>query len=151
MIARCSPSARLENDGFAIVPGILSETDRPRLLSALGAIPGAGRRGVLGIAEIGQRARSPQLLMLAALHTGSEPRPVRAIYFDKFAEANWLVGWHQDLTVAVRERIEVPGFGPWSVKEGVTHVHAPAEVLEGMLTVRLHLDDCYESNGALRV
>jgi Phytanoyl-CoA dioxygenase (PhyH) len=143
--------AELENKGFASVSKILSKADRQHVLSALGTIRGAGRRGVLGIAEIARWARSPQILKLASLHTRPEPRPVRAIYFDKFGEANWLVGWHQDLTVAVRERIDVPGFGPWTVKEGVTHVHAPAVVLEGILTVRVHLDDCDETNGALRV
>jgi ectoine hydroxylase-related dioxygenase (phytanoyl-CoA dioxygenase family) len=77
--------------------------------------------------------------------------PVRAIYFDKSAATNWLVGWHQDLTVAARARVDVPGFGSWSVKEGVPHVRAPVAVLEQMLSVRIHLDDCEESNGALRV
>ena len=31
------------------------------------------------------------------------------------------------------------------------HVQAPAEILEGMVTVRLHLDACRKENGALRV
>jgi ectoine hydroxylase-related dioxygenase (phytanoyl-CoA dioxygenase family) len=77
--------------------------------------------------------------------------PVRAIYFDKSAEANWLVPWHQDLTIAVRDAAEVPGFGPWSTKDGIPHVQPPAELLERMLTVRLHLDDADATNGALRV
>jgi hypothetical protein len=59
-------------------------------------------------------------------------------------DANWKVAWHQDLTIAVRHRIEVPGFGPWSVKDGVPHVRSPIESLEQMLTVRLHLDDWFE-------
>lgn len=59
--------------------------------------------------------------------------------------------WHQDLTIAVRERREVVGFGPWSVKDGVPHVQPPAEVLEGLVAVRVHLDDTPEENGALRV
>src|SRR5205807_2460085 len=80
-----------------------------------------------------------------------EPFPAQAIYFDKSAERNWMVAWHQDLTIAVRERIEVAGFGPWSMKGAALHVQPPIEVLEKMLTVRLHLDDADESNGALRV
>jgi len=43
------------------------------------------------------------------------------------------------------------GFGPWSSKEGVTHVQPPVGVLERMVSVRLHLDDCAASNGPLRV
>jgi ectoine hydroxylase-related dioxygenase (phytanoyl-CoA dioxygenase family) len=77
--------------------------------------------------------------------------PIRAIYFDKSPAANWLVPWHQDLTLVLRSHAEVRGFGQWSVKDGVPHVQPPVEVLEQMLTVRLHLDDADESNGALRV
>jgi ectoine hydroxylase-related dioxygenase (phytanoyl-CoA dioxygenase family) len=62
-----------------------------------------------------------------------------------------MVAWHQDVTIAVRERREAAGFRPWSVKDGAPHVTAPAECLEQMLTVRLHLDDADEENGALRV
>ena len=47
--------------------------------------------------------------------------------------------------------MDVPGFGPWSVKHAVVHVQPPREVLEAMLTVRLHLDECGEDNGPLRV
>jgi ectoine hydroxylase-related dioxygenase (phytanoyl-CoA dioxygenase family) len=84
-------------------------------------------------------------------HLPPEPLPVRAIYFDKSSEENWLVPWHQDLTIAVGERSEAPGFGPWSIKDGVPHVQPPVELLEQMLTVRIHLDDADGSNGALRV
>jgi ectoine hydroxylase-related dioxygenase (phytanoyl-CoA dioxygenase family) len=77
--------------------------------------------------------------------------PVRGIFFDKRSGANWGVPWHQDLAIAVAQRIETPGFGPWSIKEGVVHVQPPREVLEGMLVVRLHLDDCDAENGALRL
>jgi ectoine hydroxylase-related dioxygenase (phytanoyl-CoA dioxygenase family) len=59
--------------------------------------------------------------------------------------------WHQDLTIAVREKREAEGFGPWSFKDGVAHVQPPVRVLEQMLTLRLHLDDCDENNGPLRV
>ena len=45
----------------------------------------------------------------------------------------------------------MPGFGPWSTKDGIPHVQAPAELLEQMLTLRLQLDDADASNGALRV
>lgn len=78
-------------------------------------------------------------------------KPVRAILFDKTCEGNWPVPWHQDLTIAVRERRTVEGYGPWSVKGGVTHVQPPVGVLEGMITVRLHLDETRRTNGALRL
>jgi ectoine hydroxylase-related dioxygenase (phytanoyl-CoA dioxygenase family) len=76
---------------------------------------------------------------------------VRAILLDKTAGANWKVAWHQDLTIAVRERVEAPGFGPWSEKAGIPHVQPPRGVLERMLTVRVHLDHCGRDNGPVQV
>jgi len=88
---------------------------------------------------------------LATSVLGAAAFPVRTIYFDKTASANWKVAWHQDLTIAVRARIDSDGFGPWSSKDGVTHVQPPVGVLERMVSVRLHLDDCTASHGPLRV
>ena len=51
----------------------------------------------------------------------------------------------------MQARIDTPGFTAWSIKDGVHHVHPPAEILEGMLAVRIHLDDCGPDNGPLRV
>ncbi|HEV8428890.1 MAG TPA: phytanoyl-CoA dioxygenase family protein [Pyrinomonadaceae bacterium] len=82
---------------------------------------------------------------------GREARVVRGIYFDKHKDANWKVAWHQDMTIAVRERSEVDGYGPWSIKAGIHHVQPPGSVLENMLTLRIHLDQADETNGALRV
>jgi len=61
------------------------------------------------------------------------------------------VAWHQDLTIAVRQAAEAPGFGPWSEKAGIPHVQPPPRVLERMLTVRVHLDDCGRDNGPVQV
>ena len=78
-------------------------------------------------------------------------RPVRSILFDKTPDENWPVAWHQDLTKAVAEEQEIPGYGPWSWKDGHAHVQPPAELLAQMVTIRLHLDDTPAANGALRV
>ena len=82
---------------------------------------------------------------------GQEARPVRAIAFDKTVETNWSLAWHQDRTIAVRERTEVEGFGPWSRKDGSLHVAPPMEILSRMITLRLHLDDCGPDNAPLRI
>lgn len=141
----------LETDGFAIVPAMLSAAVQQALASAFGGVTGPGQRGVLRIPEIKQVAGSRRFLDLVEPYLPGVPRPVRAIYFDKSPKANWLVSWHQDLTVAVRQRLDVPGFGPWSMKDGLPHVQPPVEILDCMLTLRLHLDHCDETNGALRV
>jgi len=144
-------TADVERDGFQIVARPLDRSAQSELASALGPAEGAGRRGLLAVPEVAALARSERLLSLVRPHVGLAARPVRAICFDKSPDANWLVPWHQDLTIAVRMRVEAPGFGPWSVKEGVPHVQPPVELLGRMLAVRLHLDDADESNGALRV
>jgi hypothetical protein len=130
---------------------VFSESECEELIEELGPASGAGRRGILELAPIAKLSRSERLLSLVRPHLPAQARPVRGIYFDKTPETNWLVAWHQDLTIAVRDKIDVRGYGPWSLKEGVPHVQPPVQLLEQMLTVRLHLDDCDESNGALHV
>ena len=71
--------------------------------------------------------------------------------FDKSADTNWALGWHQDRTIAVRERRDVAGFGPWSVKAGVQHVEPPFEMMEHMVTMRIHLDDVPSDNAPLLI
>jgi hypothetical protein len=71
--------------------------------------------------------------------------------FDKTTGSNWSVPWHQDRTIAVRKRCDVPGFGPWSVKAGAIHVEPPFEIIAGMVTVRAHLDNCDGENAPLLI
>lgn len=142
---------RVAEHGFELIAGLVDEAERRELLDAVGAVDVAGRRNMLAVPAVAVLAKSKKLLDLVRPHTGGEPRPMRAIWFNKSTEANWLVAWHQDLAIAVRQRMETPGFEAWSVKEGVPHVQPPAAVLERMLTVRIHLDNADGENGALRV
>lgn len=82
---------------------------------------------------------------------GDDYRVVKSIYFDKPGTSNWFVAYHQDLTISVKEKIDVAGFGPWSVKQNQYSVQPPLSLLENNFTIRLHLDDTDENNGALRV
>ncbi|MBI2260484.1 MAG: phytanoyl-CoA dioxygenase family protein [Caulobacterales bacterium] len=88
---------------------------------------------------------------IAAGLTSYRARPVRAIIFDKTANANWSVAWHQDRTIPVKERLDVEGFGPWSIKDGLLHVAPPFEVLARMATLRVHLDAVESDNAPLRI
>lgn len=88
---------------------------------------------------------------VAAGAIGPKASPVRAILFDKTAATNWALGWHQDRTIVVRERREVPGFGPWTVKAGLLHVAPPFDLLADMVTIRVHLDNVAEDNAPLLV
>ena len=141
----------IERDGFAIIRAVLLPEELAELISTLGPVNSAGRRGLLAEPAVRRLADSERLLSIVRPHVPEQPRPVRAIYFDKTPDANWHVSWHQDLTVTVRARADVSGFGPWSVKEGVPHVQPPIELMEQMLTVRLHLDHADAASGTLRV
>lgn len=88
---------------------------------------------------------------IAAKALGQSAKPVRAILFNKTAEANWALGWHQDRTICVRERRDVTGFGPWTVKQGMNHVAPPFDLLAQMVTLRAHLDDVPLSNAPLLI
>lgn len=76
---------------------------------------------------------------------------VKSIYFDKPETSNWYVAYHQDLTISVDKKIELPGYGPWTVKQNQFAVQPPLEILKNIFTIRIHLDDTDEQNGALKV
>lgn len=88
---------------------------------------------------------------IAEMAIGSPAKPVRALLFNKTAEINWGLGWHQDRTICVKEKREVEGFGPWTVKRGMNHVAPPFEMLAQMVTLRVHLDDVPEMNAPLLI
>jgi len=76
---------------------------------------------------------------------------VKSIYFDKPENSNWFVSYHQDLTISVDQKMEIDGFGPWTVKQNQFAVQPPLDILKRNFTIRIHLDDTDENNGALRV
>jgi hypothetical protein len=96
-------------------------------------------------------AQDSRLMGIAQEVLGDEVFPFRATLFDKSPTANWLVVWYQDTALPLQERREAPGWGPWSVKDGVTYAHAPENALSQVLALRLHLDDSVPENGPLRV
>jgi len=162
MITANQALSRIAEDGFAIVESIISNQQCEYLTQQLTECfdstaakarnRSGGIRNVLTTCEVViDFIRNSELPPLVEQVFGRKAFIVRSILFDKTPDANWSVAWHQDLHIAVAEKIEAPGFGPWSVKAGGVHVQPPAEILSRMVTVRLHLDDCDDSNGALKV
>jgi ectoine hydroxylase-related dioxygenase (phytanoyl-CoA dioxygenase family) len=141
----------LDENGFAIVREAIPRELIDELFNALPLDFAGVRQPHRTMPAVNNFVRSSPMRELAQAAIGKEPQVVRSILFDKNPARNWSVPWHQDLTIAVRQRLDVPGFTGWSVKEGIPHAQAPAKVLEQMLTVRIHLDDCDEHNGALSV
>ena len=111
----------------------------------------AGARHLLTQPAVAALARDPRMLAIARQFLHTEPFPFRATLFDKSAQSNWLVVWHQDTALPLRERRDIAGWGPWSIKGGVTYAHAPAAALSRIIALRMHLDDSGADNGPLRV
>ena len=146
----------VESAGYAMVPDVLRVDHICGLIEALGgdveaSVGRGGRRNLLDEPIVRQLANSTEIRNLVEPILGEKAFVVRGILFDKTEGANWKVPWHQDVTIAIKDRVDIDGFGPWSIKQGVQHVQPPAYVLQKMLSVRIHLDDCPAMNGALRV
>ncbi|MCH9699274.1 MAG: phytanoyl-CoA dioxygenase family protein [Gammaproteobacteria bacterium] len=146
----------LQAKGFAVVQDFAN----PQTVSDLqyAVKPYVQSRSSAGVRNIAHK--SPQIQSFADStpvrnlvedNLGENARLVRSIVFNKTTNANWLVTWHQDLSIAVNCKVELPGFNAWSTKAGVYHVQPPLNILEQMLTLRIHLDDTNADNGALMV
>ena len=76
---------------------------------------------------------------------------IKSIYFDKPPNANWIVNWHQDITINVEGNTSEIGFSKWRKTKSRIAVQPPLKIIENIFTIRIHLDDCSEKNGALRI
>lgn len=151
--------SQIDEHGFAVVREGLAADEITALLRdiqdlepPLRAVARGGIRDVLRRSEPLRRlVTHPSVHRVVATVLDEHACAVRGVLFDKHSGANWKVPWHQDLTIAVRQAGSAAGYGPWSVKAGVASVQPPRHVLEHMLTVRVHLDECGSSNGPVRV
>ncbi len=154
IVERSEIAEQIARDGWAITPPVVPQLEIDRVLADVSALVADGRggaRGLFDVASVRALACSPAVRTVAESVLGAHCFAVRALLFDKTPDANWKVVWHQDLTIAVERRAACIGFGPWSEKDGVPHVQPPTELLERMLAVRVHLDDCGADNGPVRV
>lgn len=146
---------RIEKDGFAIVERAFDAGEVDSILERLSHAPllrsRAGARHAMRHPAVAELARDSRLMRIASDVLGSRIVPFRVTLFDKSPGANWLVVWHQDTALPLRERHDAPGWGPWSVKSGIVYAHAPTKALDCVLALRIHLDDSTARNGPLRV
>lgn len=142
----------IEEEGFAVIPGVLPEMQCQFVEAHLADLSGeaAGTRNLLDAdwcASVAVALR--RSVALAPVLADSVA--VQCTYLDKSPSVNWLVPIHQDLSIPVQERIAHPELRGWSEKEGSLFVQPPPSVLEALVAVRLHVDDSGEDNGPLRV
>jgi hypothetical protein len=144
-----------ESNGFEILSDAISSTEITSLCNSLKDFTQshsrAGIRHAMRHPAIARLSNSTALMRIAERILGGTALPFRATLFDKSPASNWLVVWHQDTALPIQERRDLPGWGPWSVKEGVIYGHAPASALDQLVALRVHLDDSGTDNGPLRV
>jgi ectoine hydroxylase-related dioxygenase (phytanoyl-CoA dioxygenase family) len=147
----------VHENGFALVEALLSESLLSGLESALGMVSSQEKDAKHSFRHLLRKSdaiktfatASPLNEVITSI-LGAGAIPVRALLLDKTPAANWYVTWHQDLTIAVKEKVESDGYKAWSMKDGVVHVQPPVAILENMVAARVHLDDCGVANGAIK-
>jgi ectoine hydroxylase-related dioxygenase (phytanoyl-CoA dioxygenase family) len=148
-------SNNLSAQGFAILEAVLDGSDIAELARALEtpdlSRSRAGARHLMNHPAVSAVAADSRMVAIARRFLGETAVPYKATLFDKSPARNWLVTWHQDTALPLCERREAPGWGPWSIKVGVTYALAPASALEKVVALRVHLDDSRHDNGPLRV
>ncbi len=146
-------STDLDEAGFLVVGDVLTQKECDVAASALARRAGhrAGTRNLL--VEEWCRALGERLRQDPRIAPWLPPGTVVAqcTLFDKSPQVNWLVPMHQDLSIPVKERVTSVECSGWSDKEGMLFVQPPTSLLARLVALRLHLDDCGEDNGPLRV
>ncbi len=157
-----TPARQFAEAGYFLAEGLLPLAEVRRLRDAIAGLPAGNevyrRRGVYGVRNLLEICPAVRALACDARIRqfvvpilGDGAFAVRAVFFDKLPGANWSLFWHQDNVIAVKERLDLPGFTGWSRKAGVWQAQPPVDILSRMVAVRVHLDDCGPTNGPLRV
>jgi ectoine hydroxylase-related dioxygenase (phytanoyl-CoA dioxygenase family) len=156
-------SEQIEQLGFATVPNIYTEQEIDAILNVIESANSdketfrkskdlfAIRQFLKEVPAVKSLIFNEKLSQFIENTFGNGFFVVKSIYFDKPQHSNWYVAYHQDLTISVDKKIEIEGFKHWSVKQNQFAVQPPLEILQQNFTIRIHLDDTDEQNGALKV
>jgi hypothetical protein len=154
------------HDGFATLPLVFSGAEIDLLTAELTDALAKPDDSVLrhgdvvyaarNLMQVWPRAktiwRTPVVVKFLQHVMGKRFGLVRVLFFDKPPAQTWSLPWHKDLTIAVRDnRLHSTRFCHPTTKAGVPHIEAPQDLLENMVTVRIHLDDVSMTNGPIRV
>jgi ectoine hydroxylase-related dioxygenase (phytanoyl-CoA dioxygenase family) len=144
-------TSELFQTGYGVLPDLIGSEEVDAIARRVDGAPGTGTRRLLDAPwcrYLAETLKANELLR----ELGTEnAEPVQCTLFRKSPDKNWLVSLHQDLSIPVAERVSSAHCTGWSEKEGEVFVQPPVTVLQEMLAVRVHLDNCDERNGALRV
>ena len=78
-------------------------------------------------------------------------RCINSTFYNKPPNSKWKLGFHQDVRINLKYKLEDLEFSSWIERDGFYQVRPPIEVLENIIAIRIHLDDCKIENGALKV
>jgi len=154
---------QLDELGFTVLNDIFSDTEIQNILAAIKSADNskatfrksedlfAIRQFLKEIPEINGLVFTDRLKSTIKNILGDDFFVVKSIYFDKPEKSNWFVSYHQDLTISVDQKVNLPDYGPWTTKQNQFAVQPPLDILKSIYTIRIHLDDTDEHNGALKI
>lgn len=162
MTARTQFKDLISNEGFTIIDNVFTSYQVDTLINIISKVDSSKStfrktNNLFAIRQFLKEVPSVNSIIFNRIDPiindlfGSSFFPVKSIYFDKPGESNWFVSYHQDLTISVDKKVDTVGYGPWTVKQDQFAVQPPLYILENNFTVRIHLDETNENNGALRV
>lgn len=153
----------IREKGFTVINNIFSDHEIRRIIDVIQNIDTAKetlrksedlfaiRQFLKEVPEVQDLIFTENMKMVIREIFGNQYFVVKSIYFDKPETSNWYVAYHQDLTISVDQKMQLEGFGPWTTKQNQFAVQPPLDILENIYTIRIHLDDTDENNGALKV
>ncbi|PTT71280.1 phytanoyl-CoA dioxygenase family protein [Chryseobacterium sp. HMWF001] len=153
----------MTENGFTVINNIFSDEEIEKIIEVIQNIDTskeafrksenlfAIRQFLKEIPEVKDLIFNENLKTIIKKNFGEKYFVVKSIYFDKPEKSNWYVAYHQDLTISVDKKLELENFGPWTTKQNQFAVQPPLNILENIFTIRIHLDDTDENNGALKV
>lgn len=142
---------RIAEEGWELFPTHISDAALDALRDDAFVAGAAGTRCRLDLPIVRKIAIQLREQLSIAGFLANNAVAVQAIAFDKTPGSNWKVTWHQDVMFPFARPVSAQGFDLPTVKDDIHYGRPPRAVLENLLAVRLHLDDCDEANGPLRV
>lgn len=137
--------------GYAIMKAGVHSAQLEKLRTTLFSEGKAGTRCLLDDATVCEVSRQLKGQLSESGLLSSLAIAIQAIAFDKTANSNWKVTWHQDLMYPFAAHPQAAEYTLSCEKDGIVYAKPPVKVLEQLTAVRLHLDDCDESNGPLKI
>jgi len=146
---------KIREEGFAKAHSIYSTEEIGRILNCIDSEVNqdqfAIREFLMGKEHLTSLIFNKKFKALVNKVSPGKSTLIKSLYFNKPPTANWVVNWHQDLTINLKQKVERSPFKFRRTNDKRAVVQPPQKFLESIFTFRIHLDDCSSKNGALRL